>query len=105
MKGTQISNPRRQGKHSGLRTDETQHGCSRDGCNGTRHSAIEHFCMESEAYKIFEGWATGEDDAAFPTIAAKNPFHPTHTYHIHLHALTKSIDIDFIFIDNVIKIH
>ncbi len=23
----------------------------RDSCNGTRHSAIEHFCMESEALK------------------------------------------------------
>jgi hypothetical protein len=26
MKGTQISNTRRQGKHPGLRTDKTQHG-------------------------------------------------------------------------------
>ncbi len=46
-------------------------GGSRDGCNGTRHSAIEHFCMESEAYKICEGWETGECDAAFPTNAAR----------------------------------
>jgi hypothetical protein len=30
-------------------------GGSRDGCTGTRQSAIEHFCMESEAYKICEG--------------------------------------------------
>ncbi|KAH8948841.1 hypothetical protein BDL97_11G116100 [Sphagnum fallax] len=36
-------------------------GGSRDGCNGTRHSAIEHFCMESEVFKICEGWATRED--------------------------------------------
>jgi pentatricopeptide repeat protein len=63
MKGTQISNTRRQTKLS--------MGGSRDGCNGTRHSAIEHFCMESEAYKIREGWATGEDDAVFPTNAAR----------------------------------
>ncbi|CAK9256411.1 unnamed protein product [Sphagnum jensenii] len=27
------------------------------------------FCMESEAYKICEGWATGEGNAAFPTNA------------------------------------
>jgi hypothetical protein len=30
-------------------------GGSRDGCTGTRHSAIELFCKESEAYKICEG--------------------------------------------------
>jgi len=30
-------------------------GGSRDGCTGSRHSAIEHFCMESEAYKIEGG--------------------------------------------------
>jgi hypothetical protein len=40
-------------------------GGSRDGCNGTRHSAIEPFCMDSEAYKICEGWATEESDTAF----------------------------------------
>jgi len=32
-------------------------GESRDGCNGTRHSSVEYFCMESEAYKICEEWA------------------------------------------------
>jgi hypothetical protein len=42
-------------------------GGSRDSCNGTRYCAIEMFCMESEAYKIFEGWATGQGDADFPT--------------------------------------
>jgi len=46
-------------------------GGNRDGCNGTRHSAIEHFCMESEAYKRCEGWATGEGNAAFPTNATR----------------------------------
>jgi hypothetical protein len=40
-------------------------GGSRDGCNGTKHSAIEPFCMDSEAYKICEGWATEESNTAF----------------------------------------
>ncbi len=46
-------------------------GGRRDGCNGIRHTVIEHFCMESEAYKTCEGWATGEGDAAFPTNATR----------------------------------
>jgi hypothetical protein len=60
MKGTRISNMRSHGKHSGLRTDETHYGwvAAEMGCNGTRHSAIEQFFMESEAYRICEGWAT-----------------------------------------------
>jgi hypothetical protein len=39
MKGTRISNMRRHGKHSGLRTDETHYGWAAAGmgCNGTRH--------------------------------------------------------------------
>jgi hypothetical protein len=45
MKGTQISNMRSHGKHSGLRTDETHYVwvAAEMGCNGTRHSAIEQF--------------------------------------------------------------
>jgi hypothetical protein len=35
-------------------------GGSRDSCNGTRHSAIEHLWMESEAFKICEGWMQQE---------------------------------------------
>jgi hypothetical protein len=46
-------------------------GGRKDSCNGTRHSAIEHFCIESEAYKICEGWATGEGNKAFPTNALR----------------------------------
>jgi len=42
-------------------------GGSRDGCNGTRHSVIEDFWMESEAYKICEGWAARQGYAVFPT--------------------------------------
>ncbi len=41
--GTQISDIRRHGEHSSLRTNE------RNGCNGTRNSATEHFCMEYKA--------------------------------------------------------
>jgi hypothetical protein len=44
---------------------------SKDSCNGTRHSAIEHFCMESEAYKKCKGWATREGNKAFPTNALR----------------------------------
>ncbi len=33
-------------------------GVSKDGCNASRNSAIEHFGMESGAYKICERWAT-----------------------------------------------
>ncbi len=39
-------------------------GGSRDSCKGTRYSAIQHICMQSEAYKTCEGWATGDSDAA-----------------------------------------
>jgi hypothetical protein len=41
MEGPRISNMRRHGKHSGCRTEKAHHAW-RDGCNGTRHSAIEH---------------------------------------------------------------
>jgi len=44
-------------------------GGSRDSCNGARHIAIQHIFMESEAYKICEGWATQQGDATFPTYA------------------------------------
>ncbi len=43
---TLISYIRRHRKHFGSRTGESLHGGSRDGCNGTRHRAIAHFCME-----------------------------------------------------------
>jgi len=33
-------------------------GSSKDGCNGSRHFGIEHFGMESGAYKICDIWAT-----------------------------------------------
>jgi hypothetical protein len=46
-------------------------GGSRDGCIGTRHSAIAFFYMELQAYKICEGWATSEGNAAFPTNATR----------------------------------
>jgi hypothetical protein len=42
-------------------------GGSRDSCKGTRYSAIQRICMQSEAYKTCEGWATGDSDVAFPT--------------------------------------
>jgi pentatricopeptide repeat protein len=51
MKGTPISNTRRSEKHSGLRTDEAQHGDSRDGCNGTRQSAIDIFAWNQKLTK------------------------------------------------------
>ncbi len=31
-------------------------GGSKDSSNGIKHNVIEHFCMESKAYKICEGW-------------------------------------------------
>jgi hypothetical protein len=46
-------------------------GESINGCNGIRHSGIEHVCMESDAYKRREGWATREGNAAFPTNARR----------------------------------
>jgi len=46
-------------------------GGSRDSCKGTRYSAIQRICMQSEAYKTCEGWATGDRDVAFPTNATK----------------------------------
>jgi hypothetical protein len=55
MKGIWISNIRRRRKHSGSKPGM---GRSRDACNGIRHSGIEYSCMESDAYKICEGWAT-----------------------------------------------
>jgi hypothetical protein len=49
---------RSHGKHSGLRIDETHYGwlAAEMGCNGTMQ--LNNFFMESEAYKICEGWAT-----------------------------------------------
>jgi hypothetical protein len=67
MEGTWISNVRRHKNQFDLGTHETRMGGSRDGCNGTTHSAIEHFWMESEAYKICEGWTAREGYAAVPT--------------------------------------
>ncbi len=64
MKGMWISNIRRHGKHSSLQTDKPVMSASRDDCNGTRSSAIKHFCMEGEnlehleAHKVCEGCAT-----------------------------------------------
>jgi hypothetical protein len=40
---------------------------SRDSCEGSRYSAIQRICMQSETYKTCEEGVTGEGDAAFPT--------------------------------------
>jgi gamma-glutamyl:cysteine ligase YbdK (ATP-grasp superfamily) len=49
-------------------------GGHRDGYTGTRHNVIEHFCMESEAYKICDRWATKEDNAPFLTNVMRSEF-------------------------------
>ncbi len=67
MKGIQISNTRTRGKHFGRGPMKLTMGGSRDSCKGTRYSAIQRICMQSEAYKKCEGWATGDSDVAFPT--------------------------------------
>jgi hypothetical protein len=46
-------------------------GGIRNSCNGIKHNAIEHFCMELEAHKICEGWAIGEGNTTFPTNATR----------------------------------
>jgi hypothetical protein len=44
-------------------------GGNRDGYIRTRQNLIEHFCMELEAHKICDRWATKTDDAPFLTNA------------------------------------
>lgn len=45
-----------------------------NGYNGTMHCAIAPFCVELEAFKISEGWATREGDVALPTNAMSRRF-------------------------------
>jgi hypothetical protein len=45
-----------------------------NGYNGTMHCAIAPFCVELEAFKICEGWATWEGDVALPTNAMNRRF-------------------------------
>jgi hypothetical protein len=42
-------------------------GGNKDGYNGTRHNATNHFWTKLEAYKICEGWVAKEGYATFLT--------------------------------------
>jgi hypothetical protein len=73
-KGTRISNMRSHGKHSGLRTDErpTMSGWQqRWAAMAPGTVQLNNFFIESEAYRICEGWATSVGNVAFPTNAMR----------------------------------
>jgi len=44
-------------------------GGSKDSSNGIKHNVIEHFCMESKAYKICEGWVIRKGSETLRTNA------------------------------------